>query len=201
MLIITGLGRCGTSMVAHWCKEMGFDPGSEWLAEYQGYQINAGFEDEKAREINFYLGCLCNEGKLDLIGGRDDDIREVAASRQVIKDPRFVIFHPGVFDRWCEVLPGKIRVLLLLRDIEAIVKSRRAAFVEELSMEDPEKNLAAFMQTLRKRQVKFSTLTFPGFLKNYFKFALIMKYLGLEFDTDKGQKVWDQIVDFKKVRF
>ncbi len=39
MIVVTGPGRSGTSLVASLYRELGFDPGGEWIAE-----TNAGFE-------------------------------------------------------------------------------------------------------------------------------------------------------------
>ena len=40
MIVITGPGRSGTSLIAQIYRELGFDPGGVWIPEY-----NAGYED------------------------------------------------------------------------------------------------------------------------------------------------------------
>jgi hypothetical protein len=47
MIIITGLGRSGTSAVARLYQELGFDPGGAWFPE-----MNAGLEDHAIVRLN-----------------------------------------------------------------------------------------------------------------------------------------------------
>jgi hypothetical protein len=47
MIIITGPGRSGTSVLAQLYKELGFDPGGEWFTEIQG-----GLEPPEVVEVN-----------------------------------------------------------------------------------------------------------------------------------------------------
>jgi hypothetical protein len=47
MLIITGPGRSGTSVIAQMYKELGFDPGGEWFED-----VRAGLEDPEIVRLN-----------------------------------------------------------------------------------------------------------------------------------------------------
>jgi len=47
MIVITGPGRSGTSVIALIYRELGFDPGGKWLA-----QVNAGFEAPEVVKLN-----------------------------------------------------------------------------------------------------------------------------------------------------
>lgn len=47
MIIVTGPGRSGTSLVAALYRELGFDPGGGWSEE-----INAGLEETEVRKVN-----------------------------------------------------------------------------------------------------------------------------------------------------
>ena len=47
MIVITGPGRSGTSLVAQIYRELGFDPGGFWIPEY-----NAGLEDHEVVRAN-----------------------------------------------------------------------------------------------------------------------------------------------------
>src|SRR5438034_4901812 len=47
MIIVTGPGRSGTSLVAAVYRELGLDPGGTWYPE-----IRAGFEDPEVIEVN-----------------------------------------------------------------------------------------------------------------------------------------------------
>lgn len=52
MIVITGPGRSGTSFLASLYKELGFDPGGEWVPS-----INAGLEDHAFRQVNTEIAC------------------------------------------------------------------------------------------------------------------------------------------------
>jgi hypothetical protein len=47
MIVVTGVGRSGTSLVALIYRELGFDPGGEWYPEWR-----AGLEDSRVVELN-----------------------------------------------------------------------------------------------------------------------------------------------------
>jgi hypothetical protein len=47
MIVLTGPGRSGTSLLASLYRELGFDPGGLWHDE-----VNAGFEDKRCVDLN-----------------------------------------------------------------------------------------------------------------------------------------------------
>ena len=47
MIVITGVGRSGTSFLAQVYRELGFDPGGQWLPA-----VNAGYEDDEVVSAN-----------------------------------------------------------------------------------------------------------------------------------------------------
>jgi hypothetical protein len=47
VIVITGVGRSGTSFLARLYRELGFDPGGRWLPA-----LNAGYEDDEVVEAN-----------------------------------------------------------------------------------------------------------------------------------------------------
>lgn len=50
MIVVTGTGRSGTSLVAHLYRELGFDPGGWWMSE-----VNAGLEHHDVWQLNTAL--------------------------------------------------------------------------------------------------------------------------------------------------
>ena len=50
MIVITGPGRSGTSLIAQLYRELGFDPGGDWIPEY-----NAGYEHHDIVQANGYI--------------------------------------------------------------------------------------------------------------------------------------------------
>ncbi len=63
MIVITGPGRGGTSLIASLYKELGFDPGGEWFDD-----TNAGFEDAEIVRVN---GQMIRDLRLTVMASRD----------------------------------------------------------------------------------------------------------------------------------
>jgi hypothetical protein len=130
MIIVTGPGRSGTSFVAALYKELGFDPGGEWVAE-----ANAGLEDHDVMRIN---GLICHELGITVLNDR------VSSERELRKNPGFLGREPdpsGLFDRARRSLKAGARELgrRLIRDeIAEIGLARWALFpavVEKYGLE------------------------------------------------------------------
>lgn len=50
MLLITSPGRCGSSLVAEFCRQLGYDPGGTWDTA-----TDSGLEDPEIRKLNTEL--------------------------------------------------------------------------------------------------------------------------------------------------
>src|SRR4051812_25099071 len=117
MLVITGMGRSGTSALAALCKSLNFDPGGAYV---EG--INAGLEDPAVVAINEEI--LAPAPGNEPVGkGTFGRIRSLR--RQVIKDPRFILARGTALQVWWEQRQD-LRVLLTVRAPEEVVRSRQA---------------------------------------------------------------------------
>lgn len=199
MLIITGPGRSGTSVIAQFCQAMGHDPGGDWCAE-----INAGLENPGVVQINDAI-----LAEVERTGAFTESLalhRE--AMRQmnlpVVKDPRFT-FHPALLHAWHTVRPD-IRVLMTYRTPEHCLASRKRhpRFLMHRGKTDAEvfrRDFANTLETLLKLDIPFEMLLFPHFLNQYDKVAHHLQTLGIVFDLEQGRRIWNQLVDESKVHF
>jgi hypothetical protein len=157
LIVITGLGRSGTSLLAAIYRELGFDPGGTWFPE-----INAGLEADPVVEANeliaqdlgiSFLGPgdrspgrfrmrlessrssalrrllprpydpVDRDDALAVAEARRDQLCAIAASLDVVKDPRFC-WTLGV---WGAAGAPIDHVVMTMRNLDAVVRSRRRA--------------------------------------------------------------------------
>ena len=135
MIVITGVGRSGTSFLARLYRELGFDPGGRWLPT-----MRAGYEDDEVVEANELvahdLGVRFLAGpspdRFDMIEpGRvastvkrhGERLRTIAGEHVVVKDPRFCWTMPV----WLQARAAIEHVVLSTRSMDAVIASRRAA--------------------------------------------------------------------------
>lgn len=200
MIVITGVGRSGTSFVAQVYRELGFDPGGKWLAS-----VNAGFEDDEVVSANELvahdLGLLflggprpappgsAGGGLLASLKARGrpaspdqfdtiepsrlqpavdrhrDQLRRVAASHPVVKDPRFCWTMPV----WLLAGASIDHVVLSTRAMDAVIASRRAAGHLRYRTEAAATNeliyaLGVCFAALSEHDVPHSVVRFPHIL-------------------------------------
>lgn len=110
MLVITGPGRCGSTLLAAFCKMMGHDPGGAG-----GPDQDAGFEDPEVQRVHRLV-----------LAGESDRAAALARSiaRSVVKDPRFVTLGQArkLISFWTMCRPD-IRFLVLQRDLASVAAS------------------------------------------------------------------------------
>lgn len=190
MLIITGTGRCGTSVLAKFCRAIGYDPGGEWYE-----QVKAGYEHPKVVAIN---QAIAN----NLVAGafRPDDYRKPIESIEasVVKDPRF-LGHPSIISTWYEYRKD-LSVLLLCRDADEIAASldRHPTWFHWRG--DKNKIYTSFYEfVLRVAElgIPFRTLHFPSFLGQYQAVASALGDLGLP--VGDSEHAWNDVVDWSEV--
>lgn len=223
MLIITGLGRCGTSFMIKFLKEVGFEIGKQltYISE-----IRAGLEYHPAWAIsrdmfNDYLSKgkpvdLDEEidtpwwGKISLRNrmlriDKDDVPERPQGNIDLFKDPR-ITWHPDIIKAWVEVRPD-IKLLVLHRKIEHILKSRQklpSAFRDPKrgdNLEEFKEDFKKFMKAVKEIKVPYKFLIFPDFLKKYDEVYTALQELGMTFEYELGKNVWDEIVDFSFISF
>jgi len=197
MLIITGPGRSGTSVLALFCKNMGYDPGGEWYDA-----VDAGLENERVVKINDALRRDARE-----TGGVEQSLRMHAEEMRnlrvaVVKDPRFTL-HPAVLCAWRSVRDD-ISVLITYRTPEDCVAShqRRADYVMERrgkQADDIRRQMADSIENLLRLEIPFEMLLFPDFLGQFNRVCSHLRSLGLDLDPERAHRVWSDVVDRDKV--
>ncbi len=199
MLVITGPGRSGTSVLALFCKEMGYDPGGAWHDP-----INAGLEYARVVQINDALLRETRETGVttSTLAAHAGEMR--ALDLPVVKDPRFT-FHPATLRAWHSIRPD-LKVLLTYRKPEHSLASRQRS-VKNLKYRDqthPDRlrcSLADTIETLLELETPFEMLLFPHFLTRFNRVHAAFQNLGLSMDKTEAERVWSRVVDHDKVHF
>lgn len=155
MIVITGVGRSGTSFLAQLYRELGFDPGGRWLPA-----MNAGYEDDEVVGAN---ELVAHDLGLRFLGGprpAPEGSRPLEGRwprRRPSTPDQFDTVEPGLLQpavdrhrdhlrsvaahhvvvkdpRFCWTMPVWLRagaaiehVVLSTRAMEAVIASRRAA--------------------------------------------------------------------------
>ncbi len=211
MFIITGLGRCGTSILTKYLGEVGFGLGHNvnWNAE-----MRAGLELSTAYAINREIHqayCMSNK-PIDLeypfrgnywkctyreaIQNVDKDERQ--GKVDVFKDPRFT-WNPALVEAWWSVRQD-IKFIICHRKIEDVYKSRKAMLPHQ---DDPKRkelaeykiDFADFFTCILELKIPYCLLYFPNFLFDFDGVHYLLNDIGLEHNYDKGKKVWDELID------
>jgi len=190
MLIITGTGRCGTSVLAKFCRAVGYDPGGAWYEP-----VHAGYEHPKVVAINQAILNNLEAGTF-----RPDDYRKPirGIEARVVKDPRF-LGHPSVLSTW-HAHREDLSVLLLCRDADEIAASfdRHPTWFHWPG--DTSRIYVRFYEfVLRVAElgIPFRVLHFPSFLDQYQAVATALGELGLPIED--GEPAWDDVVDWSEV--
>ena len=170
MVIITGVGRCGTSVVARFIKEMGFNIGT---VQYYP-NIRAGYEDAHTQVLNTIASNLYDLGSMTEV----EEYKLVDAIRQnccfnAVKDPRFT-WHPKIIGLWQKAFPD-IKVFLLTRNFSDASRSRAAIQSKytkgwpdrSVTEEDLRTDYMKFFLELYNLRISYILLTYPFFLENY----------------------------------
>ena len=187
MLVITGMGRSGTSVLSRFCYNMGYNVGGHWVNA-----VNAGMEDPEVQKVNDRL----MTGEVS-----ERDKRFIAEfPKLVVKDPRFA--YPLVMQEWASRRLD-LKVLMLLRETRHSVASRKAhpqlhPYLE--SVEEMNQRITDTYRTLARFRVPCRTLSFPDFLTDYDRVrGLLTKFGGLTIDDERGRRSWTSLVDLNLV--
>jgi hypothetical protein len=191
VLVITGMGRSGTSVLAALCRRLGYDPGGTYT---EG--INAGLEDPDV--------VAANEDVLGGTAGGRSLGRIKRFHRRVIKDPRFILAGGAALRVWWEQRQD-LRVVLAVRDPEEVVRSRQAhphwfgPIADEVAQELRE-DVAATVGLMASLGIPFRRLRFPDFLAQPEEVFDALRFGGLSFREGRAREQWRQLVDHSKVR-
>lgn len=194
MLVITGLGRSGTSCLANYCDMLGFSTGGKWIDK-----INAGREHREAIMINNTIWDGCAAGRIDF-SYLKEDIRSI--ENKVIKDPRFTWPCPYILKVWAKYA-NDFRLVLCHRNFDSVAASKTAIGSTKLtSSDDCRETFFMFMERVLELNIPFRVLKFPDFLEQYDLVHEALSIFGkLNFSKQEGKKVWSDWVDHSKVHF
>jgi len=189
MLVITGSGRCGTSVLARFCHNMGYVTGGAW-----NHDMNAGMEDGRFVETSNAI----EQGKVTA------DVKKYVDTfpRRVVKDPRFM--RPKVTELWARSRPD-LRVLICVRDMSHVVQS-----YANISPNDPDhlewvtqrthEIMMAYVE-LARHHVPVQFLAFPYFLDDYKRVHQLLEWGGLPIDYSIGELAWNGLVNKDMVHY
>lgn len=200
MLIITGLGRCGTSFLARFCDNMGFKVGGRWMGK-----VNAGYEDLQVQRINHDMHMVIRKSKpmqKSVIMKKMGKI-----NNQVAKDPGFMKIggiHNEMIRTWWDVRKD-IKFLILSRNIYQIESSYVHGWGPKILIKNNGHNRAetlfraneGFYDIIEELNIPYNDeLEFPDFLDKYKKVSQILHKFGdIKFDIKKGRTAWDKLRD------
>ena len=202
MLIITGVGRCGTSLMAKFFQEMGYDLGRVVWED----KINAGMENKNVvytnREIYTSYSHYGSIGQCLL--RHKSYILNCAIP--VVKDPRFT--WPGVMETWCK-LRSDLKVLIMFRDFKQVIASRKA--MGSLSNDTIDKreytlkrlytDFAQFFNVILVYKVPYKLLVFPDVLNQPNDIVQSVIDLGVKLSFNKSLEVLESLIDKDLIHF
>ena len=194
-LFITGFYRSGTSLLSQFLNMCGYATGGCLNSE-----INAGFEDEQVQKIVTTM--QMNNLTEDLILFLEKEIKKV--DLLVMKHPR-LLFNPNLLKIWTNVKPN-ISLLITYREPLFSLKSKLASsgekgFFTNYSSAQLDQKFHEFVSQVIHLRIRHKILYFPDFLEDYNAVYHSISSLGIHIDKDKGNRVWNNLIDFNKVHF
>lgn len=221
MIIITGLGRCGTSIITKYLQKVGFGCGQNinWHDE-----ARAGMELSTAYSINREMwNNYCKAGKpIDLdfdyrgpywkckyreaIFNVDKDEKQInkdGKGVEVIKDPRFT-WSPDLIEAWWTVRQD-IKLIICHRDIKSVMGSRKALPPQyddpkRIELSEYKIDFADFYTKVLELEIPYVTLFYPKFIRDFASTHATLKKIGLRHDFDKGKEIWDNLMDLSLLK-
>jgi hypothetical protein len=216
MVIITGLGRCGTSILTKYLQEVGIGLGKNvsWHKEARAglelspaYSITDWMYDQfikKGNPINIHdpiPGDYWQGSYAEAMYNVDKDERQ--GKVEVFKDPR-ITWHRDLIRAWY-LARRDIKLIICHRKPEDVYASRKAL---PPKYDDPKRrelieykiDFEEFFTTVLEIGIPYRTLYFPNFLFNYTEVFKVLEDVGLSHDSREGKKVWDRIIDLTKYK-
>ena len=180
MVIVTGLGRCGTSILTKYLGDVGFGVGRNinWHDEARaGYELSTAYSINREMWNNY-----CKAGKpIDLdfdyrgpywkckyreaIFNVDKD-EEKQGKVEVIKDPRFT-WNPALIEAWWTVRQD-LKLIICHRDIQSVMDSRKSLPPQyddpkRVKLSEYKEDFADFYTKVLQLEIPYVTLFFPKF--------------------------------------
>jgi len=209
--VITGVGRCGTSLLARHCADIGYAPASRL---HWHNRINAGYED---------LECVALNKAIRLGGEISPDMERwpLTTTLKVVKDPWFVLAGEKILPWWIKLMPD-LSFIVMYRDLHASSKSRLMATGEinpesrrsyprsyprsEINIRDIDQQVSRtrraekeFVRAGNRLGVKMHFLCFPEILERYWVVHDTLSRCGLSVDYQEGEEKWNSLADKSKV--
>lgn len=229
MLIITGLGRCGSSVMTKMVQSLGYGVGN--MLSYDNslragmelapaYAINRDLYDDfisRGREINLdekidtpYWGKISYRDRILRID-KDDVPDRPQGLVEVIKDPRFT-WHPEIIKSWWNVRKD-ICVLYLMRDPDEVIASRKFVMdgnngwdnfydpKREERLDEFVEDEEEFLNALFGIGIRYELLEYPLFLKDLFLSYWALNDLGYSNSLSFKECIskWEEIIDLSLV--
>lgn len=197
MLIVTGTGRSGTSVIATWLKELGLmDNLTDWVQ-----QNNSGYDTRDVARVNSAI-VLGNDPAMQSIPAQSEAIR--GFQHEIVKDPLF--FYGNALNTWLDVRRD-FKVLICLRKFQHVHKSRLRVQQHNLAF-DPDKlrmELGKFMSELLFNEIPYEVITFPSFLDSYDevygKIKALYPAIEDKVEIEFGREAWESIVKKNLVHY
>ena len=201
MYIVTGLGRCGTSIFTKYLGECGYGLGMNinWHKE-----ARAGMELSTAYSITREMrNAYCKAGKpIDLdfeyrgpywkctyrkaiqsVFEDEKQVNQKGVPCQVFKDPRLT-WNPALIEAWWTVRQD-FKLIICHRDIKAVYGSRKALPPQyddpkRLELDEYKVDFADFITKVLQLEIPHMFLFYPHFLLQARKTVRKLKEFGLE---------------------
>ena len=214
MIIITGLGRCGTSILTKYLGRVGFALGRNvnWheivragLELSTAYAITDNMNhyflklgkpiDLNAPSHGDYWNCTYKEAILNV----DKDERQ--GKVDVFKDPRLT-WNPDLIKAWWSVRQD-FKLIICHRKIEDVYKSRKSLPPQyddpkRIELDEYKIDFADFITEVLELKIPYKFLFFPQFLFEFEHVWKTLQEIGLEHSFEDGKKIWDEIIETDK---
>ena len=188
MLIITGTGRSGNTIIALWLRELGLLP-------YEGEIVPkfcAGLEPKDVRRVNSAIW-IGNDAPLQSIPAQENAIKNFKYS--VVKDSMF--FYGNVLNTWLSVRQD-LKFLVTVRNFtdvhKSLVKTKQLNRVR--SVEEIQSECGKFFSQLILNKLPYETICFPAFAEEYDDVHEKIMTLApeLKIDYKHGKEVWTEVI-------
>lgn len=196
MLIITGNGRSGTTVIASFLHRLNFiNAGNDWMHGTKRGGAEAGWVNNIIKSFN--------SGE-----ELDGDTKDLLIKCDVIKSPQFMNSGNEILWNKFKLFDANLKVLICYRNFKDAANSFRKYNMSEFgrgytTYTDEEDLLEIRLKDyyfnciefLNKFHVEYEVLTFPDYLFDYSKTVMTLNKLGFNFDVERGKTIWDQLVD------
>jgi len=201
MIVICGTQRSGTSLIARFISECGYDLGTEFWDD----RLDGGFENPDV--CNFFreftqLPDFPFKGYWNMIEPREVFVPLASLNLQVVKFS-YLLMAPSFPPAWYSARRNQDRFVIMWRPIKDIIKSKNSR-PEIFRAEDSSFLTQSERQLFLNRKRSLMHMEKFGMDYKLFDFPVVddivdqlQDYTGLSL----SQKVWDNLFDKNKIHF